>query len=237
MNKHLFLGFSLTEVLIAMTVIGIISAITVPVVIGHYQKQSLLSLIQKNYSDMEQNLTILQTENYSKGLYHSILNQKEGKTVENTAGQFLTEYYKVKKDCGTTAQPCFAAAYRDISTGTATNFSCAGYTISTNNGTAICIIPANIAKEIKEGETEETETKNPAKVFIDINGTEDPNISGRDLFTFNIYEDFTIDEVDPTLSSSDKTAKRTEVAAKCITSKIGEGCLSRLLNDNWKMNY
>lgn len=97
MNKHLFLGFSLTEVLIAMTVIGVISAITVPVVIGHYQKQSLLSLVQKNYSDMEQNLTILQTENYSKGLYHSILNQKEGKTVENTAGQFLTEYYKVKK--------------------------------------------------------------------------------------------------------------------------------------------
>lgn len=47
MNKHLFLGFSLTEVLIAMTVIGVISAITVPVVIGHYQKQSLLSLVQK----------------------------------------------------------------------------------------------------------------------------------------------------------------------------------------------
>ncbi len=232
MNKHLFLGFSLTEVLIAMSVVGVISAITVPVVIGHYQKQSLLSLVQKNYSDMEQNLTVLQTENYSKGLYKSILNQKEGKTVAETAGQFLTEYYKVKKDCGTTAQPCFAASYSDISTGTATNFSCDGYTISATNGAAICVIPANITTDESNNKT-----KNPAKVYIDTNGTEAPNISGRDLFTFNIYEDFTIDEVDPKLSSSDKTDKRTEIAAKCTTSKIGEGCLSRLLDDNWKMNY
>ena len=59
------------------------------------------------------------------------------------------------------------------------------------------------------------------------------------MFTFNIYEDFTIEEIDP--ASTDPTSLDTERESlyndNCLTSSIGKGCFSKILNDNWEMNY
>lgn len=239
MIKRLFLGFSLAEVMISMAIVGVIAAMTIPVVISNHQRQIMLTQIQKNYSDFEQTLSILQAEHLSKGLYASVLNKKEGKTIAQTAGVFLVgdddnePYFKVKKDCGTTAQPCFAASYRTIAnTSTVTTFTCnTGYNVTLLNGAAVCIIPAEI-----EADTNGV-TAHPATVYIDVNGVEEPNIGGRDLFTFNIYNSYTIDEVDPALDSAAKNTARTALMAGCTNSALGAGCFSKLLNDNWKMNY
>lgn len=235
MNKKYLLGFTVAEVMIAMAIVGVIAAITVPTIMANYQRQTLTTQFQKNYVDLEQNLTFLQAENYAKtNMYSSILNKKDGKDIADTSGKFLKEYYQVQKDCETTAQPCFASAYWNISSGTSANFTCNdGYTITTKSGTAICMIPASIATD----EETETETKNPAKVFIDVNGAEDPNIAGRDLFTFNIYEDYSINEIDPALSDEEKQNAKTQLMAGCTTSNNGEGCFTRLLENDWKMNY
>ena len=69
MKSRLFSGFSLTEVMLSMAIVGIIATITVPVVTNHYQKQSLLTLLQKNYVELDNNLTTLQTENIHGNLY------------------------------------------------------------------------------------------------------------------------------------------------------------------------
>ena len=235
MDKKFFSGFTLAEVMIAMAIIGVIAAVTVPAVMANYQRQTLTTQIQKNYAELEQTLTLLQAENYAKtNMYSSILNKKDGKDIADTSGKFLKEYYQVQKDCETTAQPCFASAYGNISSNASANFTCNdGYSITTKSGTAICIIPASIDTD----EETETETKNPAKVFIDVNGVEDPNIAGRDLFTFNIYGDYSIDEVDPALSDEEKQTAKTQLMAKCTTSNNGEGCFTRLLENDWKMNY
>ncbi len=237
MNRRLFLGFSLAEVMIALAVVGIIAAMTVPVVISNHQRQVMVTQVQKIYSDFGQALTILEAENLSKGLFASVLNKKDGKTIAQTAGVFLVgdadnkPYFQVKRDCGTTAQPCFAASYKTIgNTSVATAFSCEnGYNVTFPSGSAVCIIPAEIDADTRG------ETANPATVYIDVNGAEEPNIAGRDLFTFNIYNDYTVDEVDP--ASANKEAQRTTIMDTCTTSAVGAGCFSKLLNDNWKMNY
>ena len=66
MKNNKFLGFSLSEALIAIAIISIIAAITVPNVITSYQKQTFLTMLQKNYRELKDNLLILQTENYNK---------------------------------------------------------------------------------------------------------------------------------------------------------------------------
>lgn len=78
-----------------------------------------------------------------------------------------------------------------------------------------------------------------AKVYIDVNGPDLPNIYGRDMFTFNIYEDFSIDNISPvTIKYNDATAERnTLFKNNCKTSTTGEGCFGKILNDNWQMNY
>ena len=42
MKNNKFLGFSLSEALIALTIVGVIAAITIPNVVASYQKQTML---------------------------------------------------------------------------------------------------------------------------------------------------------------------------------------------------
>lgn len=258
MKSRLFSGFSLTEVMLSMAIVGIIAAITVPVVTNHYQKQSLLTLLQKNYVELDNNLTTLQTENIHGNLYTSILAK-----TKTDAGNFLKSYYKVKQDCGETAQPCFASAYSSINApATMVNFSCDGYSVTVAGGAAICIVPAVdgfIAPQVVPrpapsrvpvggltrppigGATVVPDnfmkTRTPAIVYIDTNGPEAPNISGRDLFRFFIYNDYTIDEVNPSLADEDKTTARENFSETCLTSTNGSGCFSRIYANDWKMDY
>lgn len=260
MKSRLFSGFSLTEVMLSMAIVGIIAAITVPVVTNHYQKQSLLTLLQKNYVELDNNLTTLQTENIHGNLYTSILAK-----TKTDAGNFLKSYYKVKQDCGETAQPCFASAYSSINTpATMVNFSCNGYSVTVAGGAAICIVPAvdgfiQVAPQVVPrpapsrvpvggltrppigGATVVPDNfmkaRTPAIVYIDTNGPEAPNISGRDLFRFFIYNDYTIDEVNPSLADEDKATARENFSETCLTSTNGSGCFSRIYANDWKMDY
>lgn len=233
MGNKRFLGFSLSEALLAIAIIGIIAAITIPNIIASYQKQAMITLLQKAYLELGQNLIILRTEAYNKTFYQSLLSL-QGRSITNTAGRFLVgdannkPYYNILKDCETTAQPCFATSYSNINGNNTENFSCNnGYNVLLKSGTAICIIPADAG--------------NPAKVHVDVNGTEGPNIGGRDMFTFYIYDDYSIDEKDITpdkiKNGTAESERETLFNNSCLSSTIGEGCFGKLLNDNWKMNY
>ena len=248
MNKKISRGFSLAEALIAVAIIGIIAAITIPTVVANYNQKALNTMLKKNYVELQESLLILKTENYQRGLYGSILNKKGGKTVSDTAGKFLRTYYKLTKDCKTDTQPCFADKYADISTFTEKTFACksgedgegakAGYSAIVASGAAICIIPAEeaIKEEVTEGSEQPDDS--PAVVYIDVNGTQGPNIGGRDMFTFNIYNDFTIDEIPPDTSLSTAETKREELFNdNCLKSSVGKGCFAKILQDNWELNY
>lgn len=242
MSKKFVWGFSLAELLIAVAIIGVIAALTIPGVIANYQRKALLTQLQKNYVELQESLLILKTENYQKGLYGSSLNKKSSTSIRNSAGKFLLGYYKITQDCETDTQPCFASKYADLSTMTYSDYSCEGYSVVVAGGAAICIVPASITEEEVSdgtGATTTKETKNPAVVYIDVNGSKEPNIGGRDMFTFNIYEDFTIDEVDPASTdlSSIETERNNLYDENCLSSSIGKGCFAKILNDDWEMNY
>ena len=242
MNNKFVWGFSLAELLIAVAIIGVIAALTIPGVIANYQRKALLTQLQKSYVELQESLLILKTENYQKGLYGSSLNKKSSTSIRNSAGKFLLGYYKITQDCETDTQPCFASKYADLSSMTYSDYSCEGYSVNVASGAAICIVPASITEEEVSDDTGATTTKeikNPAVVYIDVNGSKEPNIGGRDMFTFNIYEDFTIDEVDPASTdlSSLEEERENLYDENCLTSSIGKGCFAKILNDDWEMNY
>ncbi len=246
MSKKFFWGFSLAELLIALAIVGIIAAVTIPGVVTNYNQKAMLTQLQKNYVELQETLLMLKTENYHKGLEGSILNNKGSKSVEETAGKFLKDYYKVTQDCNTDTQPCFAEQYADINSVTYTDFSCEGYSVNVASGAAICIIPAEIFSAISIDtstlEPSKVDVKNPAVVYIDVNGTKEPNIGGRDMFTFNIYNDYSIDEVDVNKSDSESSTSPEDERnnlynSNCLTSNVGKGCFGKILNDNWQVNY
>ena len=62
MGKFCKSGFTLGETLIALTIVGVISALTVPSVINNYQRKTFALAVKKNYLNIQENLTKLQTD-------------------------------------------------------------------------------------------------------------------------------------------------------------------------------
>ncbi len=262
MKNNLLRGFTLSEALMALAIVGIISALTIPTVVKNYQKHAYIIGLKKVYSDLQQNLTILQTDNYrNRRLSGTIFNLGHipyytdevylhpAATIENTTGQFLKTYYKYNQDCGKNTQPCFADNYGKINGGEE-KFTCSdGYSILTPSGAAICMIPIKTEEKPTSSICRpdspskycklETVKQDHVIVYVDTNGAEGPNIGGRDMFTFNIYDDFSIDVVQPEeiKNATAETSRNTLFDQNCFSSSKGIGCFGKILNDNWKMNY
>lgn len=226
MKKIFWSGFTLSEALVALAIVGIVVALTVPNVINNYQKKSFAIAAKKNYLNIQESLIRLQTENYrNKSIFGTTLQKQDGQELTDNVGKFLIENFRINDDCGETAQPCFAPTYRAIDSSSETAFSCDGYSVSLSNGASVCMIPASISPI------------NPVTVYLDTNGPDTPNIGGRDMFTFNIYEDFSIDEVSPTEIKNATVNRNTLFDNNCKTSSVGKGCFNKLIIDKWKMNY
>lgn len=237
MNKSFLQGFTLTELLIAITVIGIIAAITVPGVVNRYQKNSQLTALKKVYADMGQALTILQGEYVKRNLrvhdtylYQGTIDLYSSetlKTPEETVGKFLKNNFKNTKICGTSTANCFANTYRSIEENNSQNFDIDNsYSVILANGSAISMVPAFGSKVYitpmpGHSAPPPSVSKYPTAVYVDVNGPDKPNIGGRDMFTFAIDDEFNI----------------VPTEGNCTDSPIGDGCLNKIIENNWKMNY
>lgn len=217
-------GFSMAEVLLAIGIAGVVAAITIPTLVVNVTKESNVIAFNKAYDNLQKNLTTLQAKKiYRSTLYNSSLNRSNTQTVKATAGSFLSkEYFKISQNCGTQnnsyAYPCFAKKYTSIEGSNVTVFKPSNtYSIQTQGGMSIAITPGN---------------SSPATVYIDVNGPKKPNIGGRDMFMFKIYEDFTVDDIN-SISSSTRTSQKN----KCKGNSFGFGCLSRLIDSKWKLDY
>ena len=127
-------------------------------------------------------------------------------SVESTAGAFLKKYFAVDSDCGTSTQLCFADSYRnqklkDITNNITTALNNNAYCVKVSSGGAMCIKPLEAGAEY-------------TVVYADVNGPKSPNIMGRDLFTFKIYNDGFVGERTSTSSA-----------------------FYKLKNNDWEMNY
>lgn len=234
-------AFTLAELIIGITVIGILTAVTVPSMIRSHQKHGEVALLKNVYTDLGDNLNSYKSE---QGI-NAILTFNQSK-VQN----FVQNNFDVIKTCSTTSS-CFSAYYKSLS-GVKSEFSKnGGYGAVLKNGVAMYIVPETVSttaySRVCLGSRDSDcymnydafSNNKLATVYIDVNGEKLPNLGGRDMFTFNIYGDFSIDEVSPSVirGGTAITARNTLYSNNCTTSATGVGCFGKILNDNWEMNY
>ena len=179
MKNRAYFGFTISELMIAMAIVGIIAAVTIPAVVSRYQQQSMLALLKKNYVELQENLLLLYAENFRTNFFNSTLAKNTG-NIRN----FFNTYYTISNIglCGEDAQPCFADSYRSINSAARTAFSCNdGYSVLLKSAGSMCIIPAqpDIAEDAEAGV--EAEAAKPAHVFLDVNRYDKAKIGGRDI--------------------------------------------------------
>lgn len=204
MNKKF--AFTLTEVMITVGIIGVISALTVPTLMSNYQRKALAVQIRKTANNIASAADLLMTEE-SKNKFSATSGYKD-------LDAFITQKFKVLKTCESDdATECFASEnYQSIDNSKTFAFTCAGKSYVLADSSAVCL-------------TIDDTYKPSVTVTTDVNGSEGPNIAGRDLFMF-------------TINANTGAIEEAGDQSDCTSEATGKGCYDLLVNENnWQMNY
>jgi len=183
--KKIVKGFTLTEVLVALGIVGVIAALVLPAVITHYNDSSFASAFKREKQAIKASLDAL-TINENKANFGDTImySASDPDSYENNAGTFIKKYLKISKYYGDTVSnlddiksKCFAEKYYQYSGNDKKVYEPAykGACATLKNGASICLEP-QIGSQGVRG-------------IIDLNGPKGPNVVGRD------YNEFGLDRI------------------------------------------
>lgn len=173
-------AFTLTEVLIATTIVGVIAALVLPMVITTYQNNMFEYMNTKQMDSIKSTLESLPVLENKSRFADTIMSSD---TIGNdTSGLFLKKYFKVAKYCGNitaSGADCFSPEYALYNETThhreslkAVDLIARGTCAQLKNGTSICITTQPVTP---------TADWKSVQVVMDLNGLKGPNVVGRDL--------------------------------------------------------
>ena len=245
------LGFTLAEVLITLGVIGVVAALTIPVLMNSYQNKQYATALAKAYSVTNSALTQLVVDSGCGNDLQCTQLLEENADTE-PFGDALVKYMSIAKNCKRNAnQHCFAPVTNLYFDGTSTSgnptFDAYGwYEFITADGMSFAI-RGNDTTYTDCGNQSMNSTGNMTKIcgliYIDVNGPKQPNVFGRDTFEFFItagkgallYPRGGADDGYHGNWVGDNWWKNGD---RCnSTDKNGEYCTGRVMEEVWQMKY
>ena len=239
-------GFTVTELLIAMTIIGVVSAVTIPQVVQTTLKNQAGQILAKTVEQIEtgcQNLIQKANDNITmdQGGYFEGLTSITTKHVfgddeaKNLSGPDLFKYGGVF--FGLTPLDNVETYFNSIK-----NFTGDGISAGTGFKT---IGKAYILKDQKSvifTDNEDNEKNNidefNTAVFIDVNGVDKPNRGGKDIFIFGLTHGGKL------IPRGSKSYQKYASGAPLHTEdcadnnvKTGWSCAGRVVKDGYKIKY
>lgn len=218
-------GFTLSEVLIVLGIVGVISALTIPAIMKDYKQRIYISQLKKAYSQLSDSAQAIMSDEYSTNFYNTNggvpSSCSNGKCTKGPA-YFLNTYFKAaKSDCGAgKGNTCVDNEYKNIEGKDAGAIPDDYYCVQTTNSISIC------------GKFDPDYAAQGSTVFIvDVNGLAEPNITGRDIYAMRILANGLIVDVDENKENCNIESSGDGPA------NYASGCLARIMEDNWQMKY
>ncbi len=176
MFKYKF-GFTLSEILITLVIIGVISAVTLPVLFVNYQEKALRTALLKNFSVLKQVLMrykisngvpLIPSDVSGRGELYSKIKPYFNFLENTSSGNLIKTKINYKNYNGNKF---------DINANNGFYWILDDGTIILNDGTIIYL--------------ENSGSGGSSSIIIsaDVNGYKEPNTLGKDLFMFQIMED------------------------------------------------
>ena len=178
-------AFTLSEVLIALTVIGVIAALTVPTLVQKTQKQEYVSALKKTYS------TLSQATNQIIAEHGSPKADKNGETWLKDYDSFYNMYKKYlnnAKECGSSDECYNQDGFKHLVSGnldTSWHQTNILRKLILSDGTQV-LFEYN-SKDCSHYWSKDNEVC--GTIAVDVNGEKKPNIWGRDAFVFVLKKD------------------------------------------------
>lgn len=213
-------AFTLAEVLITLGIIGVVAALTLPMLIGKYNEVATVSKVKKMYSTLSNAMLAAVNENGTADTWTSdyagpwVSSQKNSQSI----AEKLVPQFKLLKDCGFKKDCMMVVDYKFLNGsawGTYSNYRDKYfYKIILNDGSAVIIKAQGDNCNLTDGGWPNT----CGYILYDVNGEKEPNMFGKDVFSFLIMKD----SIKPNkLDNCDKTSTNrqcTGAAAYILTN-------------------
>lgn len=227
-------GFTMSEVLITLGIVGIIAAMTLPALIGKYQKHVTVNKLKKSYTTLAQMFVRTQEDNGGMETwdFSNIVDYSQGtafnEVLPKIAQTYFLPYLDVLQDCGTSCKRVSKNNYKWLNNQLINQYaSHLYYTIFLKDGSIIFFSLNN----------------NGVKLFdliisVDINGDKGPNVSGKDVFHYYLNAD----QVSRTnFWGLTGTNVKRETLLKdsgrgCNKNGTGQYCGALIQYDGWKIS-
>ena len=221
-------AFTLAETLITLSIIGVVVALTLPTLIQNYQKHVTVTKLQKAYSSLGQVAQKAFSDNGDSGFV--VGEEIEASAVEKYFNTYWFPYFKgvsispdnetIKLSDGKNQYKYKNGELEGISVYTYYKYGRIFFT--TSDGLSYFI---TFCAWVNDKPT----YRENFVVYIDVNGTKQPNTFGKDVFKFSLDSKSRI--VRPLLvGHSDES-----ISNNC--EKYGEYCSTRIMRDGWQIKY
>ncbi len=157
------LGFTLAEVLITLGIIGVVAALTIPIVITNYQKEQTVTQLKKTYS------TLKQATEFAKNEYGDVNNWDFTLSGYDFEQKYYRPYLQVVED--RKSEAIYQHTYTDLS-GVTRVMQLPMLVLSDGTYVFFWLYPGLQVKY---------------HILVDLNGDRGPNKVGRDIFAFSVY--------------------------------------------------
>ncbi len=209
-KDRMFKGFTLAEVLITLTIIGVISAMTIPSLQSNVGTQALEKQTLKFYSQLQNMVDRYKVDN---GV--DTIGDDFGKE-EN-----ITKYLKIAKKCAS-ASDCFASSYTHARGSSFNSIPSAsnGRIYQLMDGTAISFSSGR-------------------DIWVDVNGPKKPNKVGYDMWKIAVQRDGRIDGGGSSATWNMNMSKATinTNLNLCLNSGTASGCFGHFIRNGFKFDY
>lgn len=219
-------GFTLAEVLITLGIIGIVAAMTLPVLVQNYQKRITATRLEATYSMIKQAIRMSEAKNGDVSEWNFDSLKEDGsmgvKLTQKFVKQYIEPYLKIAhKDEFAYSSAPYEYNYYSLN-GKLISSSHTHYSLALNNGVYLHF-NANYGDD---------NDNNAVELRIDINGKQRPNTVGIDTFFMQIY---------PEVKFYREGEKRDSLLERCKTPETGgnvsyqNACGALIQADGWEI--
>lgn len=221
------LAFSLAEVLITLGIIGVVAAMTIPVLISNYQKKQTAAQLKAAFSIVQQALKLSQEENGEVESWDTTLNGH--KFFE----KYMSHHIKWMKEY--TSGELKKEAPRTLLNGSAYG----GTTYNGGNSAHFTLINGSMVSMNLNSAGE-----SGLWVGIDVNGLSKPNRVGRDTFLFFLSSEYGLRPLGDYGSPNgwrfpggiySRSVVKGGNGNACAKGKTGYWCSALIVQDGWQI--
>lgn len=237
--KNISNAYSLAEVLLALTVLGILMVLTLPSLLLTYEKQIYLSGVRDVMNEGNKAFAAFALKDGASGKLSATNLFANNPLV---AGNGLAKVYKTVKECSGAAGDCWSKNPKtnigtvDFNAENSYKFmDVKGKTYSiTSYGTNCQTLVATNENAIKYQKF----AKGCGTFIVDLDGARGPNTYGRDVFGFIILDNYPA-YLYPMGGKFDNINGHWQAAGTCERGGANHSltCTGRIVEDGWRINY